>query len=116
MLLKHPTPQGVVRLVMTHSLFGAVLGVAFAGALVLVDAQGIGSLLMRSESGLVAFGLLAGGFAVTFGSLAAGTAIMMLDRGDGPDDDGPGHGLRFEPVPVRVRPLRRSSSGRPLPR
>lgn len=116
MILRHPTPrQGLVRLVLVNSIAGSIMGVVFAAALVLVDAQGIGGLIRASDSALLAFLLLAGGFAITFGSLTAGTAVMLLAGRDdgGPDDGLPG--LRAELVPVRVKPLRPSSSGR-LPR
>jgi hypothetical protein len=112
MILKQPRPpHAIARLVIVNSLAGSVLGVVFAAALVVLDSQGIGSLIRQSDSGLLAFLLLAGGFAITFGSLAAGTAIMLLSSRDqdGPDDGE--RGLGVELVPVRVR---RSSSGRPL--
>ncbi|MHB2167383.1 hypothetical protein [Alsobacter sp. R-9] len=77
-----------LRLVVSHSLLGSLFGLLFAVVLVAVDAHGIGSLLWRSESGFVAFVLLAGGFMITFGSLVAGSAIMLLPH----DEDGPGGG------------------------
>jgi hypothetical protein len=116
MILRHPTPRdGIVRLVIVNSVAGSVMGIVFAVALVLVDAQGIGGLIRGSDSGLLAFLLLAGGFAITFGSLTAGTAVMLLAGrdGDGPDDGLPGRSAEL--VPVRARALRTSSSGR-LPR
>ncbi|MGI9413106.1 MAG: hypothetical protein ACR2PM_05525 [Hyphomicrobiales bacterium] len=41
------------------------------------DTAGISSLVSRSPDGVMAFALLAGGFAVTFGSAAMATAIML---------------------------------------
>ena len=108
-----PKPNGLLdrnpalKLVLSHAALGAAFGFAFAVALVLLDAQGVGTLIWRSDSGWIAFILLAGGFMVTFGSLVAGSAIMMLssDRDDGPGGgDGPG---RREWSPVRVRSSRR---------
>jgi hypothetical protein len=116
MILRYPTPrEGLVRLVLVNAIAGSVMGVIFAATLVLVDAQGIGALLRSSDSGGLAFLLLAGGFAVTFGSLMAGTAVMLMAGRDpdGPDGGLPGPGVAF--VPVRVKALRPSSSGR-LPR
>ena len=90
-----------LRLVLQQSALGAALGLAFAGALVLVDAHGIGSLMARSESGLVAFVMLAAGFMVTGGSLVAGGAIMLIGSGE-PRGDGPTGGWQGL-VPIRVR-------------
>lgn len=94
-----------IRLVLGHAVLGAGLGLAFACALVIVDAHGIGTLIRESDSGLLAFALLAGGFMVTFGSMVAGGAVMLLDNGSGP-----GGGHRFKgprralvPIPVRAR-------------
>lgn len=98
---EHPA----VRLVLGHATLGAGLGLGFACALVIVDAHGIGTLIRESDSGLLAFVLLAGGFMVTFGSMVAGGAVMLIDNGSGP-----GGGNRFRrsrralvPVPVRAR-------------
>lgn len=93
-----------LRLVLTHALFGAGLGLCFTVALVLIDAHGLATLLKSSESGFIGFALLAGGFMVTCGSLAAGTALMMIPRGDDDDyDDGDRQELELQPIPVRVR-------------
>jgi len=99
-----PSPRvdhRALRLVLQQSALGAALGLAFAGALVLVDAHGLGSLMLRSESGLVAFAMLAVGFMVTGGSLVAGGAIMLIGSGE-PRGHGPSGGWRGL-VPIRVR-------------
>ncbi|WP_460448261.1 hypothetical protein [Alsobacter sp. SYSU BS001988] len=98
-----------LRLVLAHAGLGALLGLAFAIALVWFDAHGLRRLMTETENGLAAFALLAGGFMITFGSLVAGGAIMSLPSGD---DDGPGGGRREKLVPIRVRATRsrRSSS------
>lgn len=93
-----------LRLVLTHALFGAALGLCFTVALVVMDVHGLASLLHASESGLIGFALLAGGFMVTCGSLAAGTALMTIPRSDDDDFDG-GHReeMHLQPIPIRVR-------------
>lgn len=98
-----------LRLVLAHAGFGALLGFVFAVALVVLDAHGIGELIRNSDSGAIAFLLLAGGFMVTFGSLVAGSAVMLLPR-DGDDGHGGGGGGRRERalVPIPVRSRRRS--------
>lgn len=92
-----------LRLVLGHAMLGSLLGLAFALALVVTDAHGLGTLMRGSESGFVAFLLLAGGFVVTFGSLVAGGAVMLLGEGSSG-----GGGLRgpapvLVPIPVRSR-------------
>ncbi|GGH08327.1 hypothetical protein GCM10007036_03760 [Alsobacter metallidurans] len=105
LMKRHP----VLRLVLEHAAVGALLGLVFAVALLAFDAHGLRRLIAESDSGYVAFAMLAVGFMVTFGSLVAGGAIMSLPKGD---DDGPGGGRRYrlQPIPVRARSSRRSSS------
>jgi hypothetical protein len=93
-----------LRLVLTHALFGAALGLCFSVALVSLDIQGLATLLRASESGIVGFALLAGGFMITCGSLAAGTALMTIPNGDDDDhQDGDRAEFQYQPIPVRVR-------------
>ncbi len=87
----------VVCLILRSALMGAGLGLAFAVALVALDAHGIGHLITQSDAGAVAFVLLAGGFMVTFASLVAGGAVMSI----GTDTIGRG-GRPGARVPVRV--------------
>jgi hypothetical protein len=110
----------VVRLVLMNSMLGAGLGLAFALALLMLNSQGLGRLLLGSDTGLLAFALLASGFMVTFGSVAAGTAVMQIGRDDrraGPRDDGgaaPRGRFARAPAPIPVR-ARASSQGRRVP-
>ncbi|PSC04059.1 hypothetical protein SLNSH_15735 [Alsobacter soli] len=100
-----------LRLVLGHAAVGALLGLAFAIALVWFDAHGLGRLMTDSDSGPAAFVLLAGGFMITFGSLVAGGAIMSLPKGDD-DDRGGGRRYRYRlsPIPVVARRSGRRSS------
>lgn len=98
-----PPHRAMVRMVLTQAALGAALGLAFALALLLLDVHGLGGLIRSSETGPLAFLLLAGGFMVTGGSVVAGTAIMML-KSDDDDRDG-GHFERdrvLVPIPVRT--------------
>ena len=97
-----------LRLVLAHAGVGALFGLAFAVTLVVIDAHGIGALIMNSDSGAVAFILLAGGFMITFGSLVAGSAVMLLPHDGDDGHGGGGGGGRRErrvlvPIPVRAR-------------
>lgn len=94
-----------LKLVLSHAALGALLGLVFSVVLVLLDAHGLGTLLQHSDSGVVAFVLLAGGFMITFGSLVAGSAIMLLpeDGDDGHGGEGPGRNRAESLLPVRVR-------------
>ena len=98
-----------LKLVLSHAALGAGFGLAFSVVLVLVDAHGIGTLLHRSDSAVVAFVLLAGGFMITFGSLVAGSAIMLLpdDGDDGHGGGRPGRHRRADDENPRRRPGRR---------
>ena len=78
----------------------------FAMSTTWLDAQGLGRLIADSESGPIAFLLLAGGFMITFGSLVAGGAIMSLPS-DNDDDHGGGRRRRYRLSPIRV-PAQRS--------
>ena len=101
-------PGSPVRMLLVQAGCGALLGLAFAIALTVLDVDGIGALIRGSDTGIIAFLLLAGGFMVTGGSVVAGTAIMMM-RNDDDDRDG-GHPSRAAVlVPVPVRSARRSS-------
>lgn len=94
-----------LRLVLKNAALGSLLGLSFAVALVAFDAHGIGSLIRASDTGLLAFALLAGGFAVTFGSLVAGGAVMTIGAAE---NGGGGRGLGAALVPVPVRARRRA--------
>lgn len=115
---KMPGPNGrrsrekdlrVVRMIIVNWIGGAFLGVVFAGALLWVDAGGLGGLILRSSNMVAALALLCGGFALTFASLAAGTAIMMMPKSDEPKDPpSGGHGaVSGELIPVPVVANRR---------
>ncbi len=104
----------ILRLVFVHSLFGASAGLAFALALVVLNAHGLGRLLLGSDAGLVGFVLLASGFMVTFASVAAGTAIMQIGP-DSTERSGP-RGPSALPPSERLALVRiplRAASGRP---
>ncbi|MCP8938605.1 hypothetical protein NK718_08780 [Alsobacter sp. SYSU M60028] len=89
-----------LRLVVTQAGLGAALGFAFALSIVALDVHGVGRLMLRSDSGLVAFALMAGGFMVTFGSLVAGGAIMLVGARD--DEGRPRRGRVVGLIPARV--------------
>jgi hypothetical protein len=92
-----------LRLVLGHALLGSLLGLAFAVALVATDAHGLGTLMRGSDTGVLAFLLLAGGFVVTFGSLVAGGAVMLLGEGSSGGGGLRGPAPALVPIPVRAR-------------
>ncbi len=101
-------PGSPLRMLLVQAGCGALLGLAFAIGLTVLDVDGIGALIRGSDTGMIAFILLAGGFMVTCGSVVAGTAIMMM-RNDDDDHDGGHHERSAVLVPVPVRATRRSS-------
>ena len=96
----HTRLPRLVRFLMGYAAFGAVLGCAVAGALLLLPNLPIGSLMANTSTPVAAVYLYFGSFAATFASLAMGTAIMMLPKDDEPP---PSATARLSPVPVRVR-------------
>lgn len=60
-----------------HILLGAIVGWAFAGALVYFDVGGLGTLIFNSSQKWVAIALLAWFFPITFGSAAVATAVLL---------------------------------------
>jgi hypothetical protein len=87
-------PDPVVRLIITHWMLGAALGMMCGGALLWLDIAGLRSLLFRADrvmwEGIV---LLFGGLAITFGGVVCASAVMTVSR----NDDDPGAGLAAVP-------------------
>ena len=80
-MLRHPLLRiPLFRLLFINLLLGVGLAIAFVVALLWLDPAGIGSLLVKDHSPIVAFIVLAGSFIVTFGSLMMGSAIMLLPK------------------------------------
>lgn len=94
-----PKGNPVVRMIVTHWILGNLLGVAFAGALVLFDPIGLRDLLVRSDSLVPGLFMLFVGFGTTFGGVVAATAVMLAKKDDD-EDDGPPSGGRRERKPV----------------
>ncbi len=70
-------PQ-LVRFLFLHAAIGIGAGWFLLALLLWTDVNGIGTLIWRSESALLAVAMLAAGFAITFGGAAAAGAVMML--------------------------------------
>lgn len=109
-----PAGNPLVRLVVVNWLFGGLLGVLCAGALVLVDPIGLRELLVRSDSLVPGLAMLFVGFGTMFGGVVAATAVMFQKKDDDDEEDGPpSGGLRgrlppAQPVyaPVRISRVR----------
>ncbi len=96
---REPLPR-LVRFLMGYAAFGAVLGCAIAGALLMLPGLPIGDLMANTSTPVAAIYLYFGSFAATFASLAMGTAVMLLPKDDEPP---PSATARLAPVPVRAR-------------
>lgn len=110
-----PTGNPVARLIIRHWLLGGLLGIACAGALLLVDPMGLRELLVRSDALAPGLLMLFVGFGTTFGGVVAATAVMFEKKDDDDDDrDGPpSGGVRgrlpvAQPALVPVRSARAS--------
>ena len=86
-----PGADPVVRLIVTHWVLGAALGIACAGIMLWLNVAGLGSALLGADhvvwEGVV---LLFGGFASTFGGAVAAVAVMSVPCHDDGDDGRPG--------------------------
>ncbi|MFO1117425.1 MAG: hypothetical protein U1E28_17230 [Beijerinckiaceae bacterium] len=92
-----PKGNPAVRMIVMHWILGNLLGIAFAGALILFDPIGLRDLLIRSDALVPGIFMLVVGFGTTFGGVVAATAVM-LQKKDDDEDEGPPSGGRREPV------------------
>ena len=69
----------LIRFLARHAILGVLVGCCLAGALLVFDVAGLGTLFARAENPAIAVALLFSGFAVTFGSAVMGGAILMYD-------------------------------------
>lgn len=88
------------RFVLANVAAGLVLGFVVAASIILLDVQGVGSLLRRSDQGLVAAILLTAGFGALAAAGLFSTAMAWLP----PQAGRPGGGLgRLVPALASVR-------------
>jgi hypothetical protein len=72
----------ILRYVLPHLAAGCIGGMVAACGLVASNLGSLRDLVLHTQGGWLAFGLLTFGFVVTFGSIAIGGAIMGLADGD----------------------------------
>ncbi len=72
----------VLRYVLPHLLAGCLAGVVASVGMVATNVASLRDLVMNTQGGWMAFGLLTFGFVVTFGSIAMGRAIMAIGSGE----------------------------------
>lgn len=75
--------QPFFRLLLVNGMAGALLGIAFVLAILVMDVAQIRTMLAASGEWVVPVGLLTMGSVVTFASVAMGGAIMLMARDDG---------------------------------
>jgi type IV secretory pathway VirB2 component (pilin) len=73
----------IPRYLLAHLLAGCIAGVVAAVGIVATNLGALRDLMLHSEGGWLAFGLLLFGCVLTFGSVAVGHGIMTI--GDGED-------------------------------
>lgn len=100
---RHQPPPGgaglppLVRLLARNAAFGFAVAIVFVGAMLLLDINGLGTLILHSPDGIIATFALTFATGLTFGSVQMGIAIMQLadaDADDGPAGPGEGPGRR----------------------
>ncbi len=78
-LLPRTAADPVVRLLVTHWILGAMLGMTCAALVIWLDVAGLRGLLLRADrimwDGLA---LMFGGFAITFGGVVCASAVMSV--------------------------------------
>ncbi len=72
----------IVVVIAKNNAIGALVGLAFAAALVATNTGGLYDLISGASDKITPVLLLAGGFAGLLGSLFAGVAIMFLHHGE----------------------------------
>jgi hypothetical protein len=72
----------VLRYVLPHLLAGCLAGVVASVGIVATDVGSLRELVLNTQGGWMAFGLLTFGLVVTFGSIAMGGAIMAIGQGE----------------------------------
>jgi hypothetical protein len=75
-------PMEVVRYVLPHLLAGCLGGVVASVGLVATNLGSLRDLMLHTDGGWIAFGLLTFGLVVTFGSVAIGSAIMTIGESE----------------------------------
>jgi hypothetical protein len=73
---RHP----LLQLLAVNLAFGVAIAVMAVGGLLILDAHGLRSLILRDQSPVVALSLIFFGFIISFGSWVMGTAIMRIGR------------------------------------
>lgn len=113
-----PAGNPALRMIVVNWALGALLGIAVAGALLVLDPIGLRALLMRSDAMVPGLVMLFVGFGTTFGGVVAATAVMFEKKEDDDDERGPPSGGPRRrvirpladhapvPIPVRVRARR----------
>lgn len=71
----------LLRFLGLNAALGVLVGCAVAAALLVTNVAGIGTLLLDSDTPVLAGFLFFSGFAVTFGSVVAGGAVILLSEG-----------------------------------
>jgi hypothetical protein len=95
---------GHARFLVINAVAGALVGLGVLAGLLLVDADGLGSLLAGDEDAALALALLAVQFAVGFASFAAATAVFLMRPGREPTPFPKAHPGRGARAPPRSRP------------
>jgi hypothetical protein len=72
----------VLRYILPHLLAGCLAGVVASVGIVATNLGSLRDLVLNTQGGWIAFGLLTFGLVVTFGSVAIGGAIMGIGSGE----------------------------------
>ncbi|THH35677.1 hypothetical protein E4Z66_11325 [Aliishimia ponticola] len=92
----------LIRFYITHVLIGFAVAAAFVAMLLWFNVANLTHLIFTSDVWAVALFMLWFFHGIVFAGVQFGIAVMAM--AEKPEDRGPrgGHGVRSEPVPVRV--------------
>ena len=99
----------LIRFLAIHAATGVALGWGIVIALLWLDAGGLGTLVSRSTTPIMAVAVLGAFFSITFGSVVMGTAVMLNK-----DTPSKGGGRRSGVMMLPLVPAHVSANGAPL--
>jgi hypothetical protein len=76
--------QPLIRLFITHTALGAVIGLAVLAVVLAFDVYGMGGFVARSRDSLLAIFILGLSFASMFAAVTVSVAVLRLARYDEP--------------------------------
>ena len=91
-----------IKFLLRHAVFGAVIAVAFVGALLAMNVANMRHLVLNTADGPLALAVMTVFFWITFASVQIGIRIMMMAGDDNQDGGTRAPEPLTLPIPVRT--------------